>query len=504
MRRLLFLLVSFSLAFFLIPNPASAGSCRCTATPQLDSGPNACYPQPVISAADCAATLTSLVASPVGGFMDVKYDNCIYCSDNTCSPNSCEDFGLTNSALPCTTAADCKQPNSPKCLNGTCYYNPNTPLPQPDTNQTGILGIGEQAKINNPSLEIKIPGLNFSPIDKTPDAEGYLHLTSLAEYLAAVYKFALGAASILAAIMIVVNGFRITVSAGGEQKNIGIKHITQAVVGLILLWSSYVLFYTINPELVQFKALKIKYFQPITLAEEETNTAAENLGTHPETTAPAPTGLIQIPNSTNIINSGAQYALPDVVTALIKAVDEAKVKTIISSSYRPAAKQYELMKKFCACPDEGTLPANINLSDWKTLCSGCNGTCQASCSLTRVNGVLQAPKLSHFAGNTVDIASAAEGSVVACNGPIANVNASAGVVLTPGSRADGKTCVPEQQQKLIKAMLNNGFCVGLSSYSTLLREPWHFEYTKANLPVSGFCTDNTSDANIQKLYYVQN
>lgn len=112
--------------------------------------------------------------------------------------------------------------------------------------------------------------------------------------------------------------------------------------------------------------------------------------------------------------------------------------------------------------------------------------------------------MSHFAGNTVDIASAAEGSKTNCTGSDANVNSSINVVMTPTTINNATTCVPEEQQKLIKAMLNNDFCVGLKASSLSLRESWHFEYTKAGLPVSGFCTNDLNDANLQKLYYVQN
>lgn len=512
MKRFIFLCSIFTItSLFLFPKLAAAGSCQCTQT-NTDFNPNtsnlSCnFTININSHDDCIAkngTTSNLAGS------HFTYSNCRYCSSNDCTvgcENDCTAAGLQSpsDSVPCDSDNACSLKTNgigtAKCCEKACYFD-NTGLTAYNNFNVSILGISQQVKLNNPSLEISIPGLNFSPQSQATDTEGYIHITFLAEYLAAIYKFALAAASIVGAIVIILNGFRIVVSAGGEQKNVGIKHITQAVIGLILLWSSYFIFYTINPDLVQFKALKIKFFDPKVMSEDEISIGTEDTQTSAAPTASTPAGLMTIPKSTNITYSETQQALPDVITALKKAVDESQIKTIITTSFRPASYQYSLMQKYCGCPVEGTLPANVSKSDWNTICSKCNG-CQASCSLTRNNGVLQAPNLSHFAGNAIDIASVAEGSYVSCSSPNDNVNASAGVVLTPKSSSNGNTCVPQEQQVLIKAMLNNGFCVGLSANSTKLREPWHFEYTKTGLPVSGFCTSNTGDANLLKLFYLQ-
>jgi len=45
----------------------------------------------------------------------------------------------------------------------------------------------------------------------------------------------------------------------------GYKRIGQIAIGLVILWGSYAIMYNINPELVNFKALKVKYIEPIPL-----------------------------------------------------------------------------------------------------------------------------------------------------------------------------------------------------------------------------------------------
>ncbi len=117
----------------------------------------------------------------------------------------------------------------------------------------------------NDKISIKIPGLNFSNLTGEVDSEGYLNIPWIGQYISAVYNFGMVAASILAVIMIILQGVKIVTSGGGEGKTTGYKRITQIVVGLIILWGSYAALYTINPALVSFQALKIKYVEPISM-----------------------------------------------------------------------------------------------------------------------------------------------------------------------------------------------------------------------------------------------
>lgn len=76
-----------------------------------------------------------------------------------------------------------------------------------------------------------------------------------ATYVATIYKFSIGIAGLLALAIIVYGGIQYTASAGnpslqGESKDM----IRQAIFGVILLLSAYLILRTINPELVQLKA----------------------------------------------------------------------------------------------------------------------------------------------------------------------------------------------------------------------------------------------------------
>ncbi|TAN33594.1 hypothetical protein EPN28_02165 [Patescibacteria group bacterium] len=127
------------------------------------------------------------------------------------------------------------------------------------------------AELRPPATAIRIPGLSFSEINKniTEDAAGnkYLNIPWIGEMLTAVYKFAITIVSIVAVIMIIIQGARVVTSGGGEAKMDAYKKIIQAIIGLAIAWGSYAILYNINPDLVTFKALKVRYIQPIPMPE---------------------------------------------------------------------------------------------------------------------------------------------------------------------------------------------------------------------------------------------
>ncbi len=122
--------------------------------------------------------------------------------------------------------------------------------------------------INAPQPRIKIPGLNFTDgktvaeniSEKTgPAGTGqYVSIPYLGEYLAAIFRLAVVAASILAVIFIIVGGFVWTTSGGNPQRIESAKNIIgRALSGLIIAAASYVILFTINPNLVRFNNLDV-------------------------------------------------------------------------------------------------------------------------------------------------------------------------------------------------------------------------------------------------------
>lgn len=177
----------------------------------------------------------------------------------------CGEAECEMSEYRCKTEPDCLiKGYQGKCTYGNyCYFTPE--VMNLIKNAPGILEPIANLKIQSPILELRIPGLNFSPTSNTIDSEGNIYIPYIGELISAIFRYGLAIGSILAVIMIIISGVRIVASAGGEEKTTGYKQIGKTVIGLFLLWGSYGILYTINPVLVNLRILKIKYVAPIPL-----------------------------------------------------------------------------------------------------------------------------------------------------------------------------------------------------------------------------------------------
>jgi len=162
-------------------------------------------------------------------------------------------------------------------------------LPSLSPAQGAVAGVTrpeDEIKLAAPTVTIRVPGLRFSDIQANVDDEGYLHLPWIGEYLAALYKFGVAVASIVAVVMIINNALKITMSAGGEKKTEGYKRIAQIFIGLAIAWGSYAILWNINPDLVTFKALKVKYVRGISWDELVNDKTTETLNLDPNIRPP--------------------------------------------------------------------------------------------------------------------------------------------------------------------------------------------------------------------------
>ncbi|WKZ28886.1 MAG: pilin [Patescibacteria group bacterium] len=88
--------------------------------------------------------------------------------------------------------------------------------------------------------------------------EGYTGntVTDLANYIGVIYQFMISIIGVVAAVMMIIGGFQYLTSAGDAGK-IGAarKRITDALIGLVLAFSAYLLLNTINPALLSFEPI---------------------------------------------------------------------------------------------------------------------------------------------------------------------------------------------------------------------------------------------------------
>lgn len=149
-------------------------------------------------------------------------------------------------------SSDCKEI---KKETGTAYY------------KSDVLGIDFELRGQKPKLEIDFPGLAFSDVTSSTDNNNdtYFFIPWIGEFISALYKFAIGIVSIVAVIIIIVQGVRIIASGGGEHKAEGYKKIINSLIGLVIAWGSFAILYNVNPNLIEFNALKVKIANTIPL-----------------------------------------------------------------------------------------------------------------------------------------------------------------------------------------------------------------------------------------------
>ncbi|OGH66928.1 MAG: hypothetical protein A3B90_01820 [Candidatus Magasanikbacteria bacterium RIFCSPHIGHO2_02_FULL_41_13] len=118
-----------------------------------------------------------------------------------------------------------------------------------------------QQMAGKPTNKIKIPGLNYTDIKQVNEGgDTYLYIPFIGEYLSLIYRYLVVFAGLVAVIVIIIAGIQWTASGGNSSSIESAKNrIIGALTGLGLAVGSYLILYTINPELVNFRSLKIKY-----------------------------------------------------------------------------------------------------------------------------------------------------------------------------------------------------------------------------------------------------
>jgi hypothetical protein len=76
-------------------------------------------------------------------------------------------------------------------------------------------------EITKPVLSILIPDLNFSDVNKHIDDQGNIQVPWIGEYIVAIYRLLVNVASILGVILIIREGIRVILSAGGDGRDAG-------------------------------------------------------------------------------------------------------------------------------------------------------------------------------------------------------------------------------------------------------------------------------------------
>lgn len=110
-----------------------------------------------------------------------------------------------------------------------------------------------------------LPAVVFAEaIDLSVGIGGTTQVSGLPQYINAMYRYSLGAAAILATIMIVYGGFLYLAGSAADNINKGKEVIKDAIAGLLLVFLAVVILRTVNPETTKLTMPSIK-----TVAKEE-------------------------------------------------------------------------------------------------------------------------------------------------------------------------------------------------------------------------------------------
>ncbi len=96
---------------------------------------------------------------------------------------------------------------------------------------------------------------DYVPLENIPGSN-LTGPTDFYQYVQAIYKFGIWAVGIVALFMLVFGGYTYITSAGNNSSmETAKKIITDAIVGIIMALTAYLLLYVINPDLVKMKKL---------------------------------------------------------------------------------------------------------------------------------------------------------------------------------------------------------------------------------------------------------
>lgn len=111
--------------------------------------------------------------------------------------------------------------------------------------------------------QVAIPDYTFNPSDKTTG--------NIANYIRAIYKYAIGIVGILAAVVLMFGGI-IWLTAGGNATQISNAKawIGASLSGLVIALLSYMILATVNPALVNFKITGVQPPPPTNTGAQQT------------------------------------------------------------------------------------------------------------------------------------------------------------------------------------------------------------------------------------------
>lgn len=410
---------------------------------------------------------------------------------NSCVPGteSCSCTGETQSFGPISksTAEECDAwcaTMDATSYTLTCTYgngNSNQPIGQGNVGSTNIGSAlteapeEEDAEYIVPTLLVPIPGFsnpgNLNNDFSVPTLSSNGSQTSvnfIAEYINAVYGWVLGAAALVAVVMMMIGGLQYTLSRGKPKYIEKAKtRITNAITGMVLLLAAYNIAYLIDPRLTDLQEIGIKNVEGIEYFPPD----GEDINVTPNLSL---TGNV-VPISGDYIAAGCQEGCAvdaETLTALKVAATEFHTATgknvVITSATRSLGKQAALFYSNCLLSGGVCSPDTCNASSGVVTKSGSKWT-------------LTGPYVGQTSGAAI-VAALSDPK----NAAYGNCPHTSGVALDAWCDDGGSEYRhdPACQAALIDAMIDAGFC-------RLSSEVWHFELDSKSVSTACSTSNNS-------------
>ncbi len=313
-----------------------------------------------------------------------------------------------------------------------------------------------------PILNVPIPGLDFGD-SVTYDSEGNQQANFLAKYIDALYRYLIVIATVVAVVMVMVGGLQYILSRGNADAVKKAKErITNAVIGLVLLFAAYDIAFLLDPNTVRFESLLIKTVPFQSVPEE----LSEDMTDYGQTSEVRAADVIEIDStdatSKNIIVYAKEKLIAQsVYDALTFAAEDFHYTTqqdgnplniALTSASRSLTSQATMFYENCLEKGGYCSPDTCNIDGTDTTV------------VKKINGRWELQGAYGSLGKTSIISNlVSHGSGVNCM----HTNNVAVDVWPEGQGDDYKFDVA-LQDLLITTMYNNEFC-------RIPNEPWHFE-----------------------------
>ncbi len=115
---------------------------------------------------------------------------------------------------------------------------------------------GSEIKFVKPTLSIDIPTVSFS----APVGRGdFIESSNISEYISGVYQYLMAISVVIAIVMVMIGGLQYSVGGiNSGQIEKGKTRIKNGMIGLVLLFSTYMIMYLINPELLRGDVIQLE------------------------------------------------------------------------------------------------------------------------------------------------------------------------------------------------------------------------------------------------------